>query len=618
MTRSPDIADIQEPRDLIRFAVVAQMARVSREASQNEIAKAMGIGATPQNASSAFSHMLNSGSFSDERLQKLDELIVALAPSGLKHTGGLSSLAIRLRGIENREGLSGRVPPSWTRDILASRAENEFDVLTQAAALLSTFLAAHRADRVRRTGTAVRTVHDRYHDDIRRIIDQLIRVGAAPPNQRNVEALIMLGTLGSYAFDIMKAPLTDALWNMPLGFRVWRAITKLVRLTKPTSPYRRELRCWIEPLLGKAEDLRKLSLYPGRSLDLELATVIPLEWSPPSEPKNDWVGRALFVRAHNTEATIRERATAVMGLWQRALKDPRLDHTKVAEALTDLINEFEVAEQRPDLKRGIQWLAVTLKHVIQHKVPVCNDWPDVGRQAWKRHVHEAADFLDGQGLPDHLLAPTKKLFEHALLQNAGVARRQAIETLLLAGSAAPVAHALERFIELERTETWIRIRALFALGFLQHPDDKVAAVLTDACRSAYQKLLDASPDKGPSKAQIMELHTALFAIGDCFGAHGVDPHDVRGIRDGLRDILCGLVDEHRTEPDLLHPVARATAYLLTFTAQPRIDGETDLAQDLLEKLSRHPDGVTRKLSGWALKWRFDDRGNIRPLLLAKR
>ena len=44
-------------------------------------------------------------------------------------------------------------------------------------------------------------------------------LGYAPPTSRSVEALIMLGTLGSYAFDIMDQALDDALEG-PLGFLI--------------------------------------------------------------------------------------------------------------------------------------------------------------------------------------------------------------------------------------------------------------------------------------------------------------------------------------------------------------------------------------------------------------
>jgi len=64
---------------------------------------------------------------------------------------------------------------------------------------------------------------------------------------------------------------------------------------------------------------------------------------------------------------------------------------------------------------------------------------------------------------------------------------------------------------------------------------------------------------------------------------------------------------------VLQPAVRAAAYLLIVTAQPRIGLEIDISQELLEKLSGHPDDVTARLSRWALKFRFAGDGTIRPL-----
>lgn len=67
---------------------------------------------------------------------------------------------------------------------------------------------------------------------------------------------------------------------------------------------------------------------------------------------------------------------------------------------------------------------------------------------------------------------------------------------------------------------------------------------------------------------------------------------------------------------MLRRAARAATYLLTVTAQPRINGRKDLSEELLEKLASHPDPITRKLSRWALSFRWDDDNNgaIRPFI----
>ena len=237
-------------------------------------------------ARSSFARALAAGNFSDAQLQKLDEVIVALADADVTHTGGLSSLAICLRGLMDRESLSDRVPASWAQEILQRPADDEVGVLTQASALLSAFLAAEQVEKAAPKSRAVQHVHERYSKEIVHVVDQLIILGYAPPTPRSIEALIVLGTLGGYAFNIIKESLEYALMQ-PLGFRVWRVISTLVVLNKRMSRTL-ALRQWVEQVLADAEELRGKSLYPGRSLDLELAIRVPPAWSPPD---NDWAGR---------------------------------------------------------------------------------------------------------------------------------------------------------------------------------------------------------------------------------------------------------------------------------------------------------------------------------------
>ena len=118
------------------------------------------------------------------------------------------------------------------------------------------------------------------------------------------------------------------------------------------------------------------------------------------------------------------------------------------------------------------------------QVAVCNDWPDVG-EPWFRHVREAADELDSAGIPPHLLTGTKNLFQHTILQNAGVYRRQALETVVTSGWNEPVAEALGTLLRTEQDEAWLRVRVEFALGFLQQPDMSTETDLTEACEHAY-------------------------------------------------------------------------------------------------------------------------------------
>ncbi|MGW3812089.1 hypothetical protein [Micromonospora sp. NPDC005113] len=74
---------------------------------------------------------------------------------------------------------------------------------------------------------------------------------------------------------------------------------------------------WVAEQLNSCERLRKHSLYPARSLDLELAITIPKVWSP---PERDWAGERLRSRANDPNATLREPGTAAFVLWERACK----------------------------------------------------------------------------------------------------------------------------------------------------------------------------------------------------------------------------------------------------------------------------------------------------------
>jgi hypothetical protein len=599
-----DIRDISSADELIRYAVRAQLDLVgeatshNKAVSHNKIAKAIGMDG------GNLAHALADGTFDDAKLQKLDETIVVLAPAGTEHTGGLSSLAICLRGLRDRESLADRVPASWAQEILQGPADDEVGVLTQASALLSAFLAAEQFDRVDHTSSTVQAVHNRYFKEIVHVVEQLIVLGYAPPTPRSIEALIVLGTLGGYAFDIVTERLEYAL-KRPLGFRVWRVITALVMLSRRASHTLR-LRQWVKKQLVSAETLRERSLYPARSLDLELAIRIPLDWSP---IEDDWASAALLGRANNPQATIRERGTAAMGLWQRAVANPRQDTARVAAELAPLIAQFEGPTMREDAYPGMRWVAATLKHVIANGAEVCNTWPEVD-EPWTQNLDDAVAQLDDR-IPPEILPATKTLLRHSLVQNSGIYRRQAIEALVAGGWTGAAARAHERFLELEHTQSWLRIRALFALGFLQQRDRSVRDSLAVACHYAYANLKD-----NPSRAQVAEMHSALFAVGDCFGAAGVPEQDMRQARRSIQEILDNLVMGHRMTDEGMFPVSRASAYLLTFMVSPNTSGGEDHAVVLLRELRNHPDTTTQELSKWALENRIDKTGAVRPLVHA--
>ena len=601
-----DVADISSADQLLGYATAGQVAKLlrhRRDLSQAKIAHAAGLGVKRQDASAALSAALRGG-LTATQLVRLDEIIGALAPD-LEYTGGLCSLALRLswgRHDKNTGRMIAHVPPSWTRRIPKESSPGELGVLIQASALLSALQAADRVDPV---GRSVAEVRQRYSEELPLLVRRLILIAAGPPTQRNVDAQVMLGSLASYVFDFMGQRLEYELRFLPLGFRMWPAITRLVKLSPAEGEYTDSLRSWVRHLIRDSGELRKTSLYAGRSLDLELATSIPTEWSP---PEDDWVGAALLSRARDKEATLRERGTAAMGLWQRAIQEQRPDLEKTEANLRKLITEFRASDARPDVASGLRWVAATLAKNIDENLSVCNEWPAVD-EPWFHHVEDAANELDTSGIPPHLRTGTKNLFRHLLLQNAGVYRQRAIETLVTSGWNEPIAKALGRLLKNEE-ESWLRIRAVFALGFLQRPDYSVEADLTSACMHAYANL-EAAPGK-PARAHITEMHASLFAAGDCFGAAGAEER-ARSARDSLRDILTSLATAEREQALILRRAARAAAYFLTVSAQPAPTGKKDFSQELLERLAEHPDPVTSRLSRWGLSFRFAEDGTVRPL-----
>jgi len=623
---SQDVTDISSGDELLRYAASGQLTRLLGERrflTHELVAQGAGFSKNKRVAGQELSRAMRNG-LDAKRLQRLDEIIGALAPD-LDGTGGLSSLALLL-SMERRErievsSLTAHVPPSWTSKIIQDPPPDEIGVLLQASALLSAFLAT---DQMQTAGQSTDAVLQHYSPEMKLLVRRLLTISGAPPTSRNYDAQILLGMLASFAFKPMRHLLDAELRYSPLGYRVWRAITKLVTLSEADGEHASELRAWVRQLMRDSDELRRRSLYAGRGHDLELAIAVPVAWSP---PKEDWAGRTLRERAWNPAATIRERGTAAMGLWQRAISGGDQSNLKqTREDLRQLIMEFRKPESRPDAPAGLCWIAATLEHVIENEQAVCNEWPDAG-EGWLRRVQEAAGELDNLGIPGHLLTGTKNLFLHMILQNAGGYRSQAIETVVTSGWAEPVARALGFLLREEHGEAWLRIRAEAALGLLQKPDHDTEEDLVRACRQAYENLgvdkipadgrdkSDVSDDEKPERARVTEMHTSLFAVGDCFGVAGAEER-ARTARERLRDVLTGLAAVEMPRARILRRPARSAAYLLAVTAQQPKDGGKDLSQELLEKLSHHPDPVTKRLSKWALKVRFTPGGKVRPLLAA--
>jgi len=589
------ISNITNSDELLRYAATAQLELLSDgalgvQASQAQVARL--IQTQPANLTAALK-----GRLTDQMLARFDSAAITLAPD-MARTGGLVSLAARLRDVEISQV---HYPPGWTRELLRSRPADAVGVLAQASALLSAFEAAH---------SEAGRISLQYKDELAAVVDRLIRIGVAPPTARSGEALLLLGSLAHYAFDVVAMKLAEELRG-PLGFRVWRAVTKVVRLRDTSSRRRhlptRNLRDWVRLQLADAESLRGQSLYPARSLDLELALSVPPDWSPPDD---DWAGRLLLERAKNCHATVRERGTAALGLWERAVRHGRVE--SVRDELQRLLKDFEsVAEDavRNEVATGLRWVAANLRQNIDTGVAVSTNWPEIDERCLQVTRTATADLDE---VPASIQAATRILIEHAILQNAGVHRRRAIDTLRAGGWTDQASRALGRVLENPDSDAWLRCRALFAIGFLQERGPGVQAILRLACEKARYRL--ALPD--PARAQVSEMHAALFAVGDCFGAEGAeeganwirkkldeprrDPGAARPPGPDEPGLLKGLVDI--SNRDTLYPIARAAAYMVTFTAakpsgNPSEDPSgPDSSEELLGALAKHPDTTTQNLA----------------------
>jgi hypothetical protein len=206
-------------------------------------------------------------------------------------------------------------------------------------------------------------------------------------------------------------------------------------------------------------------------------------------------------------------------------------------------------------------------------------------------------------IPERILSGTGTLVENALLQNAGVHRREAIDTLAAGGWSEQVSRAFRRVLEHKESEPWFRCRALFAVSFLQDREPRIDTILRQAYKAAKANLESGSE---PTRGMISEMHAVLFAIGDVFGATGAE-NQAGQVRRFLNGSLKDLLNATYSNPDL-YRVARAIGYLVMVTAQTR-DGTS---RQMLESLQDHPDEATRNLGEWALEHRFDG-DEVRPL-----
>lgn len=135
-------------------------------------------------------------------------------------------------------------------------------------------------------------------------------------------------------------------------------------------------------------------------------------------------------------------------------------------------------------------------------------------------------------------------------------------------------------------------------------------MLSRACQAAMDRL-----DKAPkvTRGMVSEVHTTLFAVGDCFGTPDAEDQ-AQALRNELDPALQRLLSKSRDNRDF-YPVSRAATYLVTVTARTGDNTSKQLLEG--EHLKAHPDRVTERLRTWALRYRFDQDGTVRPIHAAR-
>lgn len=596
---------IDDNGQLVRYALNAQvemLRKQNRGMTQSHLAALLGI------SEGTLSKYLNGTPTTKDfeaTVSRFDRVAPVEVPA-LAATGGVSALSVRLRGQRQGQDLTARVPASWRRELLAKAHEaepgaTEFDVLLQASSLLD--MCQNATDPARQVGEAHRETLDK-------VITRLIRIGASPPTPRNVDALILIGNLAAYVFGSVHLRLDADLAGLPLGFRVWRAVTTIIRFNRDDGQSTPSgLPEWVRGQLMAAEQLRELSLFPGRSLDLEAAIEVPAAWSPSDD---DWVSQVLWQRAGNAEAVVRERGTAAHGLWERALDNKYPSRADITARLSALCKTLlDEADKADDVTLGLRWVAATLDHVVRKGWKVCTTWPEteepcvaVVQRATTDEVLQAAD------IPKRMWTATRTLVEHSLLQNSGVHRRHAVDTLAASGWTEQILPCLALVLKDPETQSWLRCRALFVVSFLHQRGPIVDGLLMTAFAKARTAL-----HRTWSRGAASEMHAALFAMGDCYGASDAQEEEILKVRRYVDPLLPDLLaSTDSEEKEVLYRVARAAAYLILVTAHADPEGSFTL----LERLQGHKDRATSRLSRWALDRRFFTEGKthrVRPIHL---
>lgn len=552
--------DISDTDQLIRFAARAQIllatsGEVGRTRStQAGIARAAGV--APSNLSSALNKAMPTS-----LIQKLDVALAAVIPDAPRF-GGLVGLATRLTGDEIVEVA---IPPAWLEDLLSLPLELPSAVLLQSSALLSSL-------RVVEQETGYISATRAY--DVSSLIRRLVQLGTLPYGGQSDEALVLLGRLSTMFFQSARPHLMQALRG-PLGHKVWPIADFMTGRVAERSASS-ELPYWWRLQFQDMDDLRRLSVNPTHTLDIEAAASTPILWA---LEDTDWAMRAIWRRAESHETTHREVGAALASLWMRA--QARRTSDEVLDRMERLLDQRIADSMRLDqsAQSELRWYRDVIHVFERERTKVIRSWPR--HHSCVRLIGRASKHL---GVPEQIADDLRVLLEHALLQSMTFYRHRAIDVIKASGWGRQVAPVLQRVLDDATAERWLRARCISALGGVAPPDPSTHFALLDAYHGSMT-----SYRRHPLHPQEdgVEVQAALFAIIDAFSMQSYSA--VEEIR---RSVERDLWDLFETEPalgDRATLLQRAALYFLLTMGEST--GKTSL-----ELPMRSSDPVVRQLA----------------------
>jgi hypothetical protein len=473
-----------------------------------------------------------------------------------------------------------------------------------------------------------------YEDRIRLVLDDLLTVVGFPLGQGAPEARLLAAQAGERALEQIR----EHMWNSPMGWRVVRVVTELLRLLAighfdERADEKMSIERFCRSSMEELHTRNPPCLYRARSFFEEAAAAAPLE------ARWDWLLDALIDRATGASPAdpgrdplpVRERMYAAQVAYQRILG--RYGQAAVAAAdgpMRRLLeglkrSAIETGELGLDYARDyIAAVALGDDPTYPDKdlaAAVANDQsrkqssPDLlaprksGHKAavnfWDRRdevqivrgalATEAAN-SDLAGAPEASRHALRALVIQLTLTVDGLWRRNALEAIMAAGLAdqavglmqhilAAAEHHVAATEPVDRKPIWLVEHVTFCLGFL-------------GTRTAVGQLLDVIASDGhrsPARRNYRDVHmTAVMAIGD--HAKEVDRADYPALVQRLISMTNG--DCHQAEE-------RAALYALAML-RPNDSAVEECFERIIDRcVESATSSESDRYTGWLAQWGLD-------------